>query len=567
MLGHLWKAAPGYVISSFFVTIIQGFIEIVISVYLFRYIINGIQTGISFYQLLLVVSVTLLGVFLAFCLLDWYNNVYLQTVNIRLSKYFDKLIFSKSIEIDLENYDNPEFYNKYAKAINETTGRATGVLGDLTGLISSITVIISLVTLLLTMDPLLIVFSVAPVVLTLPLSFLRNKYNYNFTNDVALENRKVNYYKQVLKEKEYAKEFRMSKVYEVLLNRYDLSMDRLEKTNHKYGIKRFGMGVWETFNQIGVVMYIPYIYLIYRIVVAGTLLIGDFVSMYNAVRTAEGYIRRIMQIAPKINKHCLFIDNLKDFLNMKKSIQGSNDGLTPERDINISIDNLSFQYTGNDNYVLKNIFMNIEHNQKIAIVGRNDFRKLTLKRFSIDSKEYTTIEDNVISFGVIDNCLYYVAEEDNLIMVLKYDIENEESIRCGDFLAEEFDVKTINNMKVSYTQNNIFFSWIDYENETSTILKYSFGQNALNRTKMEGYIDGFVSYKANSYFIISSEKSDNSELYMLNNKTDEITKITEIQGEGSLFVGSDDGVYVLRNKDNNLVFYSNYGNTQVVYKF
>lgn len=197
----------------------------------------------------------------------------------------------------------------------------------------------------------------------------------------------------------------------------------------------------------------------------------------------------------------------------------------------------------------------------------NDFRKLTLKRFSIDSKEYTTIEDNVISFGVIDNCLYYVAEEDNLIMVLKYDIENEESIRCGDFLAEEFDVKTINNMKVSYTQNNIFFSWIDYENETSTILKYSFGQNALNRTKMEGYIDGFVSYKANSYFIISSEKSDNSELYMLNNKTDEITKITEIQGEGSLFVGSDDGVYVLRNKDNNLVFYSNYGNTQVVYKF
>ena len=51
---------------------------------------------------------------------------------------------------------------------------------------------------------------------------------------------------------------------------------------------------------------------------------------------------------------------------------------------------------------------------------------------------------------------------------------------------------------------------------------------------------------------------------MLNNKTNEITKITEIQGEGSLFVGSDEGVYVLRNKDNNLVFYSNEGNTQIV---
>lgn len=197
----------------------------------------------------------------------------------------------------------------------------------------------------------------------------------------------------------------------------------------------------------------------------------------------------------------------------------------------------------------------------------NDFRKLTLKRFSINSKEYATIKDEVISFGVIDNCLYYVTEENNMMMVLKYDIENEESIRCGDFSTEEFDLKRINTLRASYTQNNIFFSWIDYENETSTILSYSFEQNALSSRKIKGCIDGFVSYNANSYFIVSSEKSENSELYMLNNKTDEITKITEIQGEGSLFVGSDEGVYVLRNKDNNLVFYSNKGNTRVVYKF
>ena len=197
----------------------------------------------------------------------------------------------------------------------------------------------------------------------------------------------------------------------------------------------------------------------------------------------------------------------------------------------------------------------------------NDFRKLTLKRFSIDSKEYATIKDDVISFGVIDSCLYYVTEENNMMTVLKYDIKNEESISCGDFSTEGFDVKTINTLRASYTQNNIFFSWIDYENETSTILSYSFEQNALSNRKVEGYIEGFVSYNDNSYFIVSSEKSNNSELYKLNNKTDEITKITEIQGEGSLFVGSDEGVYVLRNKDNDLVFYSNEGNTQVVYEF
>ena len=56
-------------------------------------------------------------------------------------------------------------------------------------------------------------------------------------------------------------------------------------------------------------------------------------------------------------------------------------------------------------------------------------------------------------------------------------------------------------------------------------------------------------------------------LQELNNKTEEITKITEIHGEGSLFVGSDEGVYVLKNEDSKLMFYSNEGNTQVVYEF
>lgn len=197
----------------------------------------------------------------------------------------------------------------------------------------------------------------------------------------------------------------------------------------------------------------------------------------------------------------------------------------------------------------------------------NDFRKLALKRFSLDFKEHFTIEDDVVSFGVIDNCLYYITEKNNKMIVLKYDIENKGSIKCGEFSIEGFDVKEINTLRASYTPSNIFFSWINYENETSMIANYSFEQNVLSIKNVEGYIDGFVSYNFHSYFIVSSEKSKNSELYMLNNKTEEITKITEIHGEGSLFVGSDEGVYVLKNEDSKLMFYSNEGNTQVVYEF
>lgn len=197
----------------------------------------------------------------------------------------------------------------------------------------------------------------------------------------------------------------------------------------------------------------------------------------------------------------------------------------------------------------------------------NDFRKLTLKSFSIDSKEYFTIKEDVISFGVIENCLYYITEENNKMIVFKYVLENKEYIRCGEFSIEGFNINEINTLRASYTPRKIFFSWIDYDSETSMIASYSFEQNALSIKNVQGYIDSFASYDLYSYYIVSSEKSKNSELYMLNNKTDEITKITEFQGEGSLFVGSDEGVYVLNNQHNKVMFYSNKGNEQIVYEF
>lgn len=202
----------------------------------------------------------------------------------------------------------------------------------------------------------------------------------------------------------------------------------------------------------------------------------------------------------------------------------------------------------------------------------DDIPELTLKKFSINSNKHAVIGSGVVSFGVIDDSLCYVVKDNNRMVIFKYNAENGTSVNCGEFSSEEIqmpddDYFFLNNLKVSYTPDYLYFTWIDYENETSTILSYSFEQNTLKNRKIEGYIDGFASYDANSYFIVSSEKTGNSELYMLKNKTDEITEITEIQGEGSLFVGSDEGVYVLKHKDNNLVFYSNGGIARIVYEF
>jgi hypothetical protein len=197
----------------------------------------------------------------------------------------------------------------------------------------------------------------------------------------------------------------------------------------------------------------------------------------------------------------------------------------------------------------------------------NDDRILSLKRFSIDSEKHTTICGKIISFGVSENCLYYVIEENGVVTILTYDAENDQSVKRGEFSADALEGQSSDYITVSYMQTDIFFSWNDYENGKATVLKYSFDQNALTKTAFDGYIDGFVSYDANSFFILYSEKSDSSELFKLNNDTSEIAIIAKFKGSGSMFVGSDTGAYVLKCDDNVIRYYSVDGNSRVVYRF
>ena len=198
----------------------------------------------------------------------------------------------------------------------------------------------------------------------------------------------------------------------------------------------------------------------------------------------------------------------------------------------------------------------------------NNVRVLTLKKYSDNLNKYDTIKNGILSFGVIKNNIFYIAEEENNIVIFRYDNETKSAIRSGEFSLESINAKNFtDNVRVSYTDDYLLFSWIDYKSEKSEILKYSFKNNTLNNITVEGYIDGFISYDNCSYFIISYERSNNSELYKFNNDTNEIFKIAKFLGEGCLFVGSDKGAYVLEYNSNVLKYYSDQGNSQIICKF
>ena len=195
-------------------------------------------------------------------------------------------------------------------------------------------------------------------------------------------------------------------------------------------------------------------------------------------------------------------------------------------------------------------------------------KKLSLKKYSTDLKEHAMIESSVLSFGVIDNNIFYVVEKNNEIIIYEYDAQTELSIKRGSFGAEKIKYKDLSqNINVSYTADCLLFYMIDYENETSMISKYSFQNDTLTSESIAGYLDCFISCDEFSYFIVSYAQSDYSKIFKLDNITNNAVQIAQISGEGSLFVGSDDGVYVLEHESNILRYYSEKCDSQTVYKF
>lgn len=254
------------------------------------------------------------------------------------------------------------------------------VLNILVSIGTSVIVLISLLAIITVMDPVLLVFSVMPVLFSLPLSMIRNKFNYKMENDLVLDNRKVNYVKKIYYEKNYAKDLRMTKIGNVLSDRFRQSVENLSNLQRKYGKKKWFLGFWETFNQLIIVIYVSYVYLIYNILVVRKFSIGDFSAMFSAVRNVDMNLRRLMQLIPQIQNNGLYIDNFLMLMNYENKVTDGPVEIKKDalKEYSLELKNVSFRYSPNGEEVLRNVDMRIKAGEKIALVGHNGAGKTTL---------------------------------------------------------------------------------------------------------------------------------------------------------------------------------------------
>lgn len=435
-LQHIWNLNRGYVVLTFIWSVI--FIPIrLLEVYTIKYITDGLIYGKDFFNLLFVILflglMKLTQNFLGNCYDKKYRLIYHEQIEQALRINF----LEKVASLDIECFDNAEFYDKYVKALQEADSRYFQVLDSLSDFFSSIVTLIAYFSLIISLDGLLIIFAILPVVVTMIFAGRQNKLTFQFGEQTVPMGRRVNYIMRVFYLSNYAKEIKLNRA-------GDFFIHKLKEAYSAYNIrlKKFGTDELRiTVLEHGLSIIIPVLLQIYLVgkTAFGLLTVGSYAALEKTTWQVSGYLRSVIQIIPQLKQNSRYIKNLDAILDYEPKIKDCPASVSLDKNIQhgISIRNLSFTYPNSASPTLHNISMDIKPGEKIAIVGYNGagkstFIKLLMRLYDvnkgsitidgIDIKNYSqdSLRDNFgvafqdfqyYAFSLLENILFKNAEE------------------------------------------------------------------------------------------------------------------------------------------------------------
>lgn len=444
ILKIVWKVYKKRVIADFIMSAINYFSWVFYTIVFIKYILGAIQNKQSFPTIFMF----LIGTIIIFSLLslctNWYTTRFRPiTDNILYSK-LNEMLFDKATEVELACYEDTNFYNTYTLAIKETDERISSVLDNVSGIMFAVIAAIFILFFMFIIDHFVVLFVAFPLIGNFVFGKMMNNIVYSRDVESIAYRREMDYVTRTVYLQNFAKEIRLSNIFNVLKNTYDEGYNGVIDVIKKYKVK--GITIYYlrdlfTFLFIfeGVLFYSAY-----RAIVTKSITLSDFGVLASAMVSASWIL---IGLADQINttiKNSLYIENLHTFLDYKPKISENQDGLMPSKEVSsIELKNLSFTFPGQENPVLKDINIKIGVKEKIAIVGHNGAGKTTLVKLLMRlydpvNGEIRVNDKNIKDYNVKQyRSLFGTAFQDFQIFsmtiaenVLMRKVENEDDIEC-----------------------------------------------------------------------------------------------------------------------------------------
>lgn len=290
-------------------------------------------------------------------------------------------IMNKSHELDLQYFDLPEFYEKLENANREAGIRPIQVITKTFTAASTLIELISYIAVMATAPGLgLAAFIIMAV--SLPsaiISFIYRKRNFNYKRRRSKDRREMNYYSDVLVNKDIVKEVR-------IFGLTDFFAGKFKKVFGEYfkGLRTLVLSesLWQiALGIVSVIVNLFFCGIVALRVLSGEIMLGDYTLYTGAIMSIATCIATLISTSAGVYEGTLFIDNLMYFMNKSPGIVPT---VTPGAKVKrnaphtIEFKNVSFHYPGSERCVLQNINITFSPGQTTVLVGLNGAGKTTL---------------------------------------------------------------------------------------------------------------------------------------------------------------------------------------------
>ncbi|MGT2911062.1 ABC transporter ATP-binding protein [Streptococcus cameli] len=436
--------------------ILQSIIPLA-SLFIYQELINAVsKKGSNIFSVLIVYI--LMQMMLS--ILSQLNSNISEKFNMNLSYNLNLKLLKKTSSLNLIDFEQADTYNLIENIVQDSTYKPfqlfNAIIGVITGFLSLLTSIIYVSTWNVAVSTFLLIIPVISLVIFMRVGQLEFLIQWERANS----EREVWYINYLLTHDFSFKEIKLNGISQYFIDKYGTLkrnfMNQDLNISKKKVLFRGSLDILLNFiNGIAIFMMIQSIR-------SGKLLVGNFVSLIQAITRVNTYSQSMIQNTYIIYNTSLFMEQLFKFFDMEESnisIQNSKISTIEKRIDKIKVNNLSFIYPGRVKKTLEDINVEFNKGELVAIVGKNGSGKSTLVKLlsGLYQPSEGQIYYNNESSDVLDLSYY----QNNVSVLFQDFVKFELSVRENIGLS---DVNSISDSKIKKHIDNLKLNFLTAEN-------------------------------------------------------------------------------------------------------
>ncbi len=382
-LSFVWESSPSLGSASVVIRVFQGLLPLG-ALYLTKLLIDAVTEGLktpwddASLTHILTILAGIAGVAAISALLTALAGLVSKIQSEVVTDHMYAILQAKSVEVDLEYYENARYQDTLHLAQQEAPYRPTAILNALLQMGQNTISLLTMAALLWWMH-----WGVIPILAltAIPYFIVKLKQSnqlYSWERERAPLDRKAWYAHMLLTQAGAAKEVRLFDLGHRL--RQWFADARLVLRQERIALERRWVFSGFVAQIIGVAGVFGVCSLLVVRTIDGLLTIGDLVICLQAVQRASGFLEGLGQSVSSLYESNLFLATLDEFLGLQSRLRTSVSPKTFPRLISegLVFDHVSFQYPNEERVAIRDFSFSIKPGEHVAFVGANGAGKTTL---------------------------------------------------------------------------------------------------------------------------------------------------------------------------------------------